>query len=92
LSIEEYVSGLERVEGISYPTYCSAGAQVRALKLSRIAEKGYAFFNSFIPTSHEVPLLVLNEWDWRRYFNDPYGMMVGDKGCIHSQPTRSHPQ
>jgi len=56
---------------------------MRALKLSRIAEKGYAFLRSFIPASYEVPLLVLNEEDWRRYFNDPYGMMAGEKGCIH---------
>jgi hypothetical protein len=80
---EGYLSGLERVKETRYPAYCSRGAAERALKLSKIAEKGYAYLNEFIKADYEIPLLVLNQEDWRRYFKDPYGMMVGDNGCIH---------
>lgn len=84
MGFDEYVSGLIRVEDISYPTYCSLGSQDRALQLSKLAEKGYRFLNEFIPTNIQVPLLVLNEEDWKPRFKIiPYGMMTGHRGCIH---------
>lgn len=91
MGVDEYVSGLERVEESGYPTYCSVGARERALRLSTMAEKGYAFLREFFQVDFEMPLLVLNQEDWKnRTQIYDYGVIYAGSGCIHFPADEDH--
>jgi len=88
--IKRYISGLKKVE-THYPTYCSSGAEERALSLSRTAETGYAFLREFMPSDLNMPLLVLDESDWEKRLQLVYGAFNSDKGCIHFPADKETP-
>jgi hypothetical protein len=67
----------------SFLTYHSKRTGKRAKHLSKIAEKGYSFLHEFFQAEIEMPLLVINQKDWGKRTEYPYGVIFAEKGYIH---------
>jgi hypothetical protein len=64
MSGDDFLQGLDHLEGSKVPTYYSTEAKARAEKLSRLAEDCVHFIDEFFESKVQNRPLVLIERDW----------------------------
>jgi len=78
----DFLKGLEHLNEIEFPTYYSPGAKERALELAEIATNCVHYLDEFYQNKVQNRLLVLNEEDWTKRIEFPYGLIAGRKNYL----------
>lgn len=74
--VDVYV-GLEQLEEAKLPTYYSPGAKQRAKELAETAGNSIHYLKGFYQIKVQNRLLVLNQQDWTKRLEYPYGLIAG---------------
>jgi len=74
-TLEEYVKGLNPLNGKFVQTYYSSGFRKRASELATRADSSYQFLKEFFEVDVDLTLLVLDSEDWKKRTSLPYGML-----------------
>jgi hypothetical protein len=78
----DFLEGLLYLEEIDFPTYYSLGAYERALELAEIAKNSVHYLDEFFENKVQNRLLVLNEEDWTKRIEHPYGLIIARNNYI----------
>ena len=78
----DFLKGLEHLNEIEFPTYYSPGAKERALELAEIATNCVHYIDEFYENKVQNRLLVLNEENWTKRIEYPYGLIAGRKNYL----------
>jgi len=73
----DILEGLEQLKGAKLPTYHSPEARQRAIELAETAGSCVHYLEGFYENKVENKLLVLNEKDWTKRLEYPYGLIAG---------------